>query len=70
MLAGLKWLALGWRDDLLLKLAHRIPTRLAYWVGVRMAVFATSGQWGNENVPRLLAAQMLDRWYSAHGLDR
>ena len=43
-------------------LANRMPKQLTYFCAMRVAAFATSGDWSDERVPELTAMTALDRW--------
>jgi hypothetical protein len=47
-------------DDLWMRLAWWLPKRLVYFCAVR--VMATTGEYGSEVTPSLLAMNALKRW--------
>ncbi len=49
-------------DRILLWLAWRIPRRLVYHCGVRIAAHATSGVFGKDEVPLVTVMDALARW--------
>ena len=43
-------------------IAWRLPKKLVYWCAIRLLSHATQGKWGNQEVPKLLAMDALNRW--------
>ena len=39
-----------------------LPRYVVYWAMMRVAAHATTGQWGNQEVPSLKWIEMADRW--------
>lgn len=50
------------RQKLLIKLAWKMPRKLAYWAAIRVISNATIGQYENQVVPDLTAMDALERW--------
>lgn len=49
-------------DRLFLWLAYRLPPRLAMWAAVRVACYATTGEYENQIVPDLTIIEALGRY--------
>ena len=49
-------------DKLSMFIAYRLPSRVVYWCAIRLLAHATTGQYGNQIVPDLLAMEALKRW--------
>jgi hypothetical protein len=45
-----------------MKLAWLMPRRLVMWCAVRVGAHATTGQYGNQVVPKLAFMDALKRW--------
>ena len=43
-------------------LMWRLPKRLVYYAVLRAWIFASTGQWNNEEVPAITAHDILQRW--------
>jgi hypothetical protein len=73
MVKGLGW-RIWWqryewarrREKLLTWFVWRLPRRVVYWSAIRVAVHATQGQWGSQEVPSLTIMEMLERWDVPH----
>ena len=39
-----------------------LPRRIVYWCAIRVGAHATTGKFGNQNVPALTMADALKRW--------
>ena len=50
------------KDKFYLWLAYRLPRRLVYWCARRLITYATTGKYGYQVVPELLAMDALNRW--------
>jgi hypothetical protein len=50
------------REKLWIWLAWKLPHELVRWCFYRVAGHATSGQWGNTEVPALLVSDAAQRW--------
>ncbi len=50
------------RERAVQALANRLPREVAYWCTIRVLAHATTGPWGNTEVPALLAMDALQRW--------
>ena len=44
------------------RLAWLLPRRLVYWCAIRIMANATTGKYGNQDVPALTAMDALQRW--------
>jgi len=53
-----------------MKAAWLLPPKLAYWAAIRVMAHATTGSYGNQVVPELLAMDALKRWDDSTGGDR
>jgi hypothetical protein len=51
-----------WRERLVLALVWRLPRWLVYWCAIRLLAHATTGRYGDQVVPDLLAMDALERW--------
>ena len=49
-------------DKLYCKVAWVLPRRLVYWAAIRLIAHATTGQYSDQEVPRLSATDALGRW--------
>lgn len=43
-------------------LAFKLPRALCYWAFIRVFAYATSGQYGNTEVPGLTCMDAMKRW--------
>ena len=43
-------------------LAWCLPKRVAYWAAIRVAAYATMGEWGKESPDSVSIMSMLKRW--------
>ncbi|MCL5265187.1 MAG: hypothetical protein M1343_08360 [Chloroflexi bacterium] len=53
------------RDNFWLWLAKRMPKRFVMWCAIRLIGYATSGKYGNTEVPKLTAMDAVQRWEMA-----
>jgi len=51
------------KDCLMRWLAWKLPRTLVYWCSIRLVSHATTGPWSNEEAPRLLAMDAVNRWH-------
>jgi hypothetical protein len=63
----MNWLYLKWKisrmsEKALLFVVWKLPRKLVYWCAIRVMAHATQGQYGNQEVPALLAMDALKRW--------
>lgn len=49
-------------------IARHMSRRLAYWVGITIGAYATTGEYGNTIVPDLRMTDALKRWHDDHEL--
>ena len=42
--------------------AWKLPRKVAYWAAIRVMAHATQGKYENQEVPALLAMDVLKRW--------
>ena len=49
-------------EQMIIGLAWILPARLVYWCAIRVNAHATSGKYGNQEVPQLRAMEALERW--------
>lgn len=61
----LKYTLYRWREKALIWFAWKLPKSLAYWAAIRVIAHATQGQYSNQIVPDLTAADALKRWETA-----
>lgn len=54
-------------DKIWMWIAWHLPKRLVYWCAIRVDAHATTGDYGSQNVPDLLAMDALKRWETANG---
>ena len=50
------------RERFWLWLAWKLPKALVHWTSIRLIVNATTGEYGNTEVPDLTAMDALKRW--------
>lgn len=43
-------------------LAHRLPSNLIYFVGIRLWVHATTGKWADTDITKVTGEELVDRW--------
>jgi hypothetical protein len=58
------------KEQLLLWFVGRLPREIAYRAAIRVGADATTGVYGNQNVPELLFMDALERWPHRDGGDR
>lgn len=51
-----------WRDSLIRKIVWRLPKRLVMWSYIRVAAYATTGEYSDTVVPELSMMDALKRW--------
>jgi len=49
-------------EKLTIAIAWALPRSLVKWCAVRVMAHATTGKWGHEPTPALLATDALKRW--------
>lgn len=49
-------------DKFIMKLAFKLPRRLAYWCTIRVGANATVGNYSDQIVPELTFFKALERW--------
>jgi len=52
-------------EKVLWKIAFWMPKRLVYLCAIRLAAYATQGEYGDTVVPELTAMDALNRWEKA-----
>lgn len=55
------------QEKMWIKIAWALPRCLVYWCAIRLMAYATQGQYGNQEVPALLAIDALRRWNEKDG---
>ena len=72
--AKLAWYLNNWRHDLKewasRKVAWCLPKRIVYHAAIRLATYATVGQYSDQIVPDLRAMDAAQRWGRDHNLNR
>jgi hypothetical protein len=48
-------------DELLYRLTYLLPYKLRYWIVIRAAADATTGEWGHTEAPGVNIIQILER---------
>jgi hypothetical protein len=51
-----------WVDKFWLFIAWHLPKELVKWCAVRLGAFASTGKYGNTNVPEMTFMDALKRW--------
>lgn len=54
------------REKFYMGLAQRLPKRLVYFAALRLMIHATSGKYGDTEVPALTGMDALARWTKDH----
>lgn len=47
--------------------AGKLPHWLVYWAAIRVATYATTGEYSNQIVPELHFTEGLERWHNQYG---
>lgn len=50
------------KERILMWIAWHIPRKIAYWCTIRVIQHAAQGEWEEQEVPELLAMDILPRW--------
>jgi hypothetical protein len=50
------------KEKTVMWIAWHLPRNIVKWCAIRVAAHATTGQWGHEETPALLATDALRRW--------
>lgn len=61
-IAMLKYRLKKFSEKLIMDLAWSLPRILVYWCAIRLISHATTGKYGDQIVPELLAMDALQRW--------
>jgi hypothetical protein len=52
-------------EKILLAIVWKLPKKLVYWCAIRVMAHATTGEYGDQITPELLATDALKRWETA-----
>lgn len=50
------------KENIYLWIVHRLPDWLIYWSAIRIGAYATTGKYGNTEVPKITFMNVLKRW--------
>ena len=55
-----------WRTNLWLRFTWFLPAKAIYWCGIRMAAYATTGDYSNKEPDNVSIMDMLKAWEKGH----